>query len=410
MEKYKIDLTCPKKWKKDKQSILKLNEGFLLYMLPLGYYLYGSEPLQLNEEINEEIDWPKRGPFKLDDFVYDKHTKYAIDRSTEYFVKETSKVSNEVFILPAEFKSIYEWSRCGKIIPKITCVSWHKKNTEDGETFYYQCDEHGNFIKDSQTWKNPSEKSEEGEESDTQSTVPELSKETDLDFVVRIQLTTSDQKQDTYYAEYNSDLYFVKGPFRDRSVVDEYVRFQTLKKERGFPYMKDVYCVMMYPDRWTPEETPIGYRKSIDPTKKYAFLIAKSLFPKDTLKTHIHSSVKWPLTKVIDDRQTDGMRVNVFELEDQMMVDYLNAIGFRLEYNIGDFADRNFLRISSMCSNDPSKEPTRVLSVDEEVMKNRKISLKSELKSDKKYEQVMNAFKQYKDQLDPKTVEMFEAE
>jgi hypothetical protein len=349
MEKHDIDLTCSKKWKKSKQSILKLTEGFLLYMLPLGFYLYGSEELQFSKDTQSEEDrtsWPKRGHFDMDDFVFDKHTKCAIDRSNEYFVKETSKVSNEVFIVPDEFKAIYEWSRCGKIVFEV------KKD------------------------------------------VYQLLNETDLDFVVRIQLTTSNQKQDTYYAEYNKELYFVKGPFKDRLVVDNYIKFQGLKKERGIPHVKDVYCLMLYPNRWTPEEIPLGYRKSIDPKKQYPFLIAKSVLCREQIKTRVHSSVKWPATTIVD----DGMRIDVFKLKDQMMIDYLNAIAFRLEYNIGDFADRNFLRIDS-----------RVLSVDEEITKSKKVNLKSELKV-KKYNYVMKSFETYKDKLDQKTIEIFTEE
>jgi hypothetical protein len=348
MEKHDIDLTCSKKWKNSKQSILKLTEGFLLYMLPLGFYLYGSEELQFSKDTQSEEDrtsWPKRGHFDMDDFVFDKHTKCAIDRSNEYFVKETSKVSNEVFIVPDEFKAIYEWSRCGKIVFEI------KKDVSQL----------------------------------LNKTLDKTLNETDLDFVVRIQLTTSNQKQDTYYAEYNKELYFVKGPFKDRLVVDNYIKFQGLKKERGIPHVKDVYCLMLYPNRWTPEEIPLGYRKSIDPKKQYPFLIAKSVLCREQIKTRVHSSVKWPATTIVDDHETNGMRIDVFKLKDQMMIDYLNAIAFRLEYNIGDFADRNFLRIDS-----------RVLSVDEEITKSKKVNLKSELKV-KKYNYVMKSFETYKE-------------
>ena len=365
MEKYKIDLTFSKKWKKD---IIKLREGFLLYMLPLGYYLYGSEPLELFQQ-NELTRWPKNGIFVMNDFVYDKHTKCAIDRTTEYFVKETSKVSNEVFILPKELKMIYEWSRCGKLM-----ITWHSKKTKDGTIFYYQRDSNGNFIENSQTWDNTK-------------SIDQIQYEKDLDFIVRIQLTTSDQKQDTYYAEYKDVLYFVKGPFRDSSIIDDYIRFQQLKKENNIPYMEDIYSMMLYPNRWDISEIPLGYRKSIDLNKKHPFLVIKSLISKEMIKTRIHSSVRWPLTKIVDDRETNGMRIDVFKLKGQMMIDYLNAIVFRLEYNIGDFADRNFMIIKD-----------RVLSVDEEVM-SKKINLKNELKSEKKYIFLKEAYEEYKNQL-----------
>ena len=57
-----------------------------------------------------------------------------------------------------------------------------------------------------------------------------------------------------------------------------------------------------------------------------------------------------------------------------------------------------FLRIDS-----------RVLSVDEEITKNKKVNLKSELKV-KKYNHVMKAFETYKHKLDQKTIEIFSKE
>lgn len=202
--------------------------------------------------------------------------------------------------------------------------------------------------------------------------------------------TTSNSKQDTYYATFNDQLYFVKGPFSDRKIVDTYIDFQKEKKERGFPYL-EAYCIMIYPDRCRPDEIPIGYRRSIDPSKKYPFLISKSLFSLDSLKTKQHESKKWPVTTVVDDRETEGMRVNVYELKGQMMIDYLNALAFRLEFNIGDFADRNFLKISDVSGN-------RVLSVDEEIV-SKKVDLKSQLRD--KYDYVKKSVEDYKDRLHP---------
>jgi hypothetical protein len=86
--------------------------------------------------------------------------------------------------------------------------------------------------------------------------------------------------------------------------------------------------------------------------------------------------------------------ININEIITFLLIFYL-LINVRLEYNIGDFADRNFL--------------PRVLSVDEEITKNKKVNLKSELKL-KKYNHVMKAFETYKDKLDQKTIEIFSKE
>jgi len=499
MEKY-VNLDLCKKWKRD---ILKLAEGFILYMIPLGFYLYGSEPLQFTDAIllTKIGQWPMLGEFKMDDFVYDKHTKNALDRSNEYFVMETSKVENEVFRTPSEFKAIYEWSRCGKkdqsnptkvlicCHPRIVTGSIHpptlqnhwwggigeldiiklfdfshlraaaKIDTVDvypGGTFTADVfspefisshiDEYDLiFVPDCDGiwYKYHFERPEELASisfglskmlkqngmiifskflndifydllskkfskfklfkvdsflkmliaKKVYSSIQDIERETDLEFVVRIQLTTSNSKQDTYYAKYNDELYFVKGPFSNRKVVDEYIHFQNLKKERGIPYLES-YCIEIYPDLWKPEEIPLGFRKSIDQSKKYPFLISKSVFPIESLKFKQHSSTKWPVTTVVDDRATDGMRINVYELKGQMMIDYLNALAFRMEYNIGDFADRNFLIIKN-----------RVLSVDEEVVKS-KLNLQTQLRE--KYEFVKKSFEKYKDKLHQKTVEILQ--
>lgn len=113
MEKY-VSLKWCKLWKKD---LLHLAEGYCLYFVPLAYYLYGTEPLQLIEDM-DELDgvWPCRGPFEIDDFVLDKHVKstYVKNGSTSYFATESSKVFPEIDRLPPEMKKIYIWARCGK--------------------------------------------------------------------------------------------------------------------------------------------------------------------------------------------------------------------------------------------------------------------------------------------------------
>lgn len=109
-----IDMNCTKAWKKD---IFGLKEGFLLYLMPLGQHLFGSETLQIWED-REVVqfngvfpsDWTMKD-FVLDDFVLDKHTRNAKNRTTS-FVTESSKVTNEVARTPPEWKSLYEFVLC----------------------------------------------------------------------------------------------------------------------------------------------------------------------------------------------------------------------------------------------------------------------------------------------------------
>ena len=357
LEKY-MSLTESKKWKKD---ILQLQEAFLLYFMPLGKYLYGCEPLQYwNDEetifLTKDGDWPHLGEFKMDDFVYDKHTKTGKNRTTEYFVKETSKVIPEVFILPLEMKKIYEYIRCGP------------------------------------------EEEEKKEDNIIDPKLLTLENETDFDFKLRIQLTTGNQKTDTYYATFDNVLYFVKGPFSCDKPIKDYIRFQQLKKERDIPYIEDTVLLMLYPNRWGNEDVPLGMRKSLDLSKKHPFMINKSLFQLDKIKTKIHSSKKWEKTKVVDTESTNNIKIDPFNLTQQQMIDYLKVIAFRLEYKLGDFADRNFMIVND-----------RVLSIDEEIKKGGEISLVNDL-CQKKYDFVKEKYLKLKNNLDLETIKILDKE
>jgi hypothetical protein len=379
MEKY-MSLTESKKWFKDLKG---LTERFLLYFMPLGKYLYGCCSLQSwdKEEtvfLTKDGTWPQLGEFKLDDYVFDKHTKLAKNRTTEYFVKETSKVIPEVFILPQEMKRIYEIARCGQDEIELESKIELEPEIELESKIEYE------FIDSESEFIDPA--------------LLNLQNETDFDFKLRIQLTTSNQKTDTYYATFNNTLYFVKGPFNTKEPIENYIKFQELKKERGIPYIEDTVLLMLYPNRWGNEDVPLGMRRSLDLTKKHPFMVNKSLFRLDQIKTKMHSSQKWEKTKVVDTDTTNHIKIDPFHLTDQQMIDYLKVIAFRLEYKLGDFADRNFMIVNN-----------RVLSVDEEIKKGEKINLKNNL-GEKKYDFIKKMFIKLRNKLDKKTNKILDKE
>ena len=94
---------CATSWKKD---LLHRKEGFLIYLIPLGEYLFGSEPIQTwDDTIQYDGVWPSdwnKADFVMDDFV--NATNRTI--STEF-----SKVNNEVVRTPPEWKVLYEYMR-----------------------------------------------------------------------------------------------------------------------------------------------------------------------------------------------------------------------------------------------------------------------------------------------------------
>lgn len=142
------------------------------------------------------------------------------------------------------------------------------------------------------------------------------------------------------------------------------------------PYIEDVQCIWMIPNRW-PDGTPIGLRNKLDRSQKWPFMVCKSVYAMSELHIKHHSSVKWPITEVID--TSTCINVTVYSLTEHQLVDYLTAIAFRVQYNIGDLADRNFM----------IKED-RVYSVDEEVTQH-KVNLLTSFKP-KKYNYVKQQY------------------
>lgn len=92
---------------------VKCRERFLTLLLPLVAHLFGFENSDEHivdiEEI-EDIEIPE-GVVEFDDYVYDKHTKDGRNneetKGTGFFVNVSSKVNNEVFIIPKEMRDAY---------------------------------------------------------------------------------------------------------------------------------------------------------------------------------------------------------------------------------------------------------------------------------------------------------------
>ena len=351
-------LDYSKQWKTD---IGKLKEGYLLYFVPLCDYLYGSDELQLIEEHDEfDAKWDANtiGNIELDDYVYDKHVKNAKNRSSEYFAIVSSIVEPESknVKLPKEFEIIYKW------------LKMEKQDILDLNS---------NSGKKKKIWNFP----------DTESK---------LDFICRAQLVTSMHKTDTYYVKgvdmNKEQIWLVKGPFIEKNEIKAFIKYQKLKRQMGLNYVKS-YLIKMKVDRW-PERPGIGMRHKFKVDDYGYFMMSKSIIKMNELVVIEHpGSKKWGPTNVIDLKK---FSVNIYDLNDKQMVDYLNNIGFRLKYNIGDLADRNFIVVGD-----------RVYSVDENKKKSSVINLLNEFKKNK-YKYFCDRFELLKSEMKEECVGIIE--
>lgn len=181
--------------------------------------------------------------------------------------------------------------------------------------------------------------------------------ETDYKLVVRCQINTSQAKTDSViaYDPSGKNLVFIKGPFKDDSAIDDCIKFQFMKKEKGLPYLN--YGKMyLTPNRW--KSVPLGVRNKLDLSKAWPFMICECIFSEDAIQTKVANSKYWKDEVVLD---TKKMRLTIdpFHLTPGEFKDYVDAIQFRIDNGIGDFADRNFIR----------GKDGRIYSVDEEKMK-----------------------------------------
>ncbi len=305
------------------KELRNVKEQDLVLILPLIYKLYGSDKTYKCTKI-PKIDIHKKYD-KFPDYVYDKHVKRSINRTNNYFVNVSSIVQPESKIVPGVYKHIYKWIRLGK--QKI-----HPLNA---------------------------------------------TQERDFIFVSRIQLTCSKSKTDTYLiTDYNEKLWFVKGPFKTHKAVDDFITIQGYKKKLNIPY-NACYKRLLYANIWK-KGVPLGVRNTLDKGKKWPFIICPCILNNIT---YIRKSSKlWPSTRVVK------QNVNLDNLTDREAIDYLNLIAFRLKYNIGDFADRNFIKYNG-----------RLYSVDEEFT-TKKIILTNNFRG-KRLKRLVKYFDKYKENI-----------
>lgn len=281
-------------------------------------YLYNL----LERNINGET-------IEFDEYVLDMHTREGkrLGRFEGYFADVSSQVCNETLNIDQKCKDAYLYGK------RITEHMTRKKveNIKDKER---------DKVKD----KTPYQIKEDSSHTDE-------SEKAFFTLKTRVQLNTSDQKTDTYYAEKDGELVFVKGPLKATNAeLSTFLAIQQMKKNLGLATI-DFHVVYLKPDQF--ENIPMGWRKKIKPDQLYPFVYSTTLFNKGiTLPTRIHSSVKWPPTEVLDpsllekDAKKYGwkhMSSEDIEEDEKLLDDYVKNVMFRYILGIGDFAHRNFL-------------------------------------------------------------------
>lgn len=175
---------------------------------------------------------------------------------------------------------------------------------------------------------------------------------------VRAQLVTGNGKTDTYFAmRRDGKLMFVKGPFENDEIVNQFIRIQLLKKKMGLTTI-NYEVVHLKPNLFS--DSPLGLRHRLSAERLYPFLMCKPIFnfKAEEIPRKSHSSKVWPATEVVDwSKIGDVSHLTLETLQDErLMRDYIENVVFRYVFGVGDLAKRNFLIYQG-----------RILSIDEDL-------------------------------------------
>jgi hypothetical protein len=239
----------------------------------------------------------------LDEYVNDMHTREGkrLNRGPVYFATDSSVVIPEDTNINYDYKELYT-------------------------IFKYNCE---NRINDYVSSSSNTESALFGKN------------------IIRAQLVCSNAKQDTYFAEYNGKIVFVKGPFRNESEIGN-IRVKNIIK--SFPQINHINFTIKYlvPDLFDKSSAPLGIRNILEDIKKpYPFMIMDDIIgftSFDVIPKIYKNSKCWPDTLVVDFDKVDTVRfINIDLLSDtNLMKQYILNIMFKYILGIPDLADRNF--------------------------------------------------------------------
>lgn len=370
-----------RRWYKELQNT---QESFLCWMLPLlaqvgDHPVDDPAPALVDDSLVDDASaaqiFATQKAMKLDDYVFDIHVGSHENAGAAKgqgglvrFVEEGSYVENESPFVDQMWKAFYndrkridEWEQplgppavdksTGSLVDKSADKPTNHMTLTDADIdeLVGLADEPANAALESQ-----------------------------YEFLVRTQITTSQYKTDVYFARepQTGKLVVVKGPFASREPVDRALEMNEWKRANGLPAAK-CDAKELIPDMWL-EGVPLGIRNRAPRDSPSWFLVADSLLPEDPPR-RTHSSKLWPPTEVVD-WEAPSIAANHLwapmkhNYSMQVKVDYVVALLARYVMGISDLADRNFLRSGG-----------RLYSLDEDgrVPAGRQVQLAGELRVNK---------------------------
>ncbi len=385
-----------------KNYIDGMKEDFMCWLLPLlhvvGAVPAGEPPVYDRSAYASTWDRNRGGEtIEVDDFIEDRHTHKGRGKSLMEFALIGAHVENEAPFVNDLWKAFYE---DGKRFEEGIAPKGEKSlsaNVIEASLYPIPSTASVDALEEKQPVV-PRSMKRIPKPSNTQpllvtnqsaqNRAEDAKESTAYNFVVRAQLTTTNTKQDVYFAKEPSTqkLVVVKGPFRDRTGIDILVSNNEWKQKHGLPLLP-VVVRSLIPDRW-PEGVPLGARNKIDRTQPAYFLVFDSMIDESDLKTKMHSSKLWPETEVVDwDRIPFHFDYQTRPLTNQEMKDYVHALLYRYLLGVSDLADRNFLMRNG-----------RVISIDEDV-EDHEVNLYQDMRKNKA-EVVYKWLLEHWDQLD----------
>jgi hypothetical protein len=208
---------------------------------------------------------------------------------------------------------------------------------------------------------------------------------------VRVQLVCSNAKQDTYFADDNGTVVFVKGPFKH---IDDIGNIHVKNLITNFPEIRmiDFHIEYLTPDLFSGINFPdIGIRTKLDLSQKYPFMIMKDIvgFKNiESIPTKIKSSKCWKDTNVVDfDKVSQNIHFINSEIlieNDEITKEYILNIMFKYILGIPDLCDRNFY----------IKNSKEIYSLDLDVI-GKKFNIMSSLCGKKRYLMIKDFMKKH---------------
>lgn len=353
------------------KDIQNTKESFLCWMLPLLAHVYEHPTAPcgaIPSEPGDSLPGVNAENLEFDDYVHDIHVTGAKEGGYVRFALEGSVVNNvNEPIVNSLWQSYYEDTKrvqdgldavgAGDVVtetPQIILT-----DAEFDEIFEGFFDE---AVADATDANDEAEvpTNDEEEVPDAEAVAVAAAdievaaaaahadpvRETDYEFIVRTQITTSNGKTDVYFAHHPSgDLVVLKGPMPGRQQAQQSVDMSEWKRENGLPYTR-ARAIQLIPDRW-PGGVPLGLRNRVNRDVPAWFLEFSSLIA-EPIPTKEHGPTKmWAVTTVVDwDSLTQHQwkpMSNWGGLSETLKTDYVIALLARYVHGIGDLADRNFM-------------------------------------------------------------------